>query len=76
MANEKPVSVSVVELAFCRCKHGCETKRCTCKKNNLICSEMCFCQHCENQPRPPETFPLDNDKENQNGIDGIDSWDC
>ena len=38
IANEKSAPVSVVELSFCRCKNGCETKRCTCKKNNLICS--------------------------------------
>ena len=41
--------VSVAELSFCRCKRGCDTKCCTCEKN-LICSEMCFCQDCENQP--------------------------
>ena len=64
MTNEKPAPVSVVELSFCNCKHGCETKRCTCNKNNLICSEMCFFQHCENQ-----------DEGNENYIDDIDSRD-
>ena len=69
MTYEKAASVSVVKLSFCSCKHDCETKRCTCKKNNLICSEMCFCQQCENHPRLPETFPLDDDEENENHID-------
>ena len=29
MTDQKPAPVSVVELGFCRCKHGCDTKRCT-----------------------------------------------
>ena len=77
MTDQKPAPVSVVELSFCRCKHGCDTKRCTCKKNNLICSEMCFCQDCENQPIFSEELSLnDNENEdNKNCTDDIDDWD-
>ena len=31
MTDQKPAPVSVAELSFCRCKHGCDTKRCTCR---------------------------------------------
>ena len=54
-----------------------DTKRCTCNKNNLICSEMCFCQDCENQPIFSEELLLNNNKneDNENGTDDIDDWD-
>ena len=47
------------------------------KKDNLICSEMCFCQDCENQPIFSEELSLnDNENEdNENGTDDIDDWD-
>ena len=77
MTDQKPAPVSVVELSFCRCKHGCDAKRCTCKKNNLICSEMSFCQDCENQPIFSEELSLNDyeNEDNENGTDDIDNWD-
>ena len=44
------------------------------KKSNLICSEMCFCQDCENRPIFYEELSLnDNENEdNENGTDDID----
>ena len=83
MTDQKPVPVSVAELSFCWCKHGCDTKRCTCKKTKtnkkkiLICSEMWFCHDCENQPIFSEGLSLnDNENEgNENGTYDIDYWD-
>ena len=45
------------------------------KKNNLICSEMCFCQDCGNQPIFSEELSFyDNENEDkENGTDDIDS---
>ena len=71
MTDKKPAPASVAELSFCRFKHGCDIKRCTFKKNNLICSEMCFCQDCENQPIFPEELSL-NDNENEDNENGTD----
>ena len=47
------------------------------KKKNLICSEMCFCQDCENQPIFSEELSLNDNKneDNENGTDDIDDWD-
>ena len=42
MIDQKPAPVSVVELTFCRCKHGCDTKRCTCKKTILSAVKCVF----------------------------------
>ena len=30
-------------LDSCKCKKGCETKRCACFKANLKCIELCKC---------------------------------
>lgn len=36
------------ELTKCNCRTGCTTMRCSCKKNNLSCTEMCKCHtQCE-----------------------------
>lgn len=32
----------------CKCKSGCQTKRCKCFKNNRPCSENCGCTNCRN----------------------------
>ena len=32
----------------CRCKSGCRTGRCGCKKSSTICSPGCRCTDCEN----------------------------
>ena len=49
MTDQKPAPVLVAGLSFCRRKHGGEKSVALAKKNNLISSEMCFCQDCENQ---------------------------
>ena len=34
----------------CKCKTGCRTGRCSCKKRGQNCSEGCSCLHCLNLP--------------------------
>ena len=34
----------------CKCKGGCRTSRCSCKKKGQNCSEGCQCLHCSNLP--------------------------
>ena len=34
----------------CKCKTGCSTLRCSCKKANNQCNEMCQCVGCTNSP--------------------------
>ena len=35
-------------LKGCRCKTGCKTARCGCKKKGNVCSEGCECTDCTN----------------------------
>ncbi len=39
---------SILEYVMCKCKKGCNTKRCSCQKANLPCTELCQCSECEN----------------------------
>ena len=55
----------------CTCKHGCKTRRCSCKKNSKHCGPGCECQGCVNldmktrHSSPSDTSNSDsNDTEN------------
>ena len=42
---------SIVELTRCKCKKGCKTNSCSCKRANLVCTDSCSCNNnddCEN----------------------------
>ena len=65
MTKPPPAPVSIAELCLCKYRSGCNTLRCNCKKNNLVCTEMCICDGCEN----------DMAAENNNNTDGSDSDD-
>ena len=42
----------------CKCKSGCGTSRCGCRRKGHHCSEGCVCQHCCN-------FPSDQDEHSE-----------
>ena len=46
------------------------------KEKILICSEMCYCQDCENQPIFFEELSLNNNEneDNEDGTDDIEDW--
>ena len=49
MTDAVPAPTGLIEFSMCSCKTGCSSGRCTCKKNNLLCTEMCKCSDaCEN----------------------------
>ena len=40
---------AVVELVSCNCKGHCSSRRCSCAKNKLPCTDYCGCtETCEN----------------------------
>ena len=42
-------TVHKTEVTFCKCKTGCKTKRCPCKKNDVACLSRCHKGHkCTN----------------------------
>ena len=47
MTTLPPAPESVIDLSICRCKTGCNSLRCKCRKNGLKCSDMCLCCDCE-----------------------------
>ena len=49
MTGDLPAPTGLNELSMCSCKTGCSSGRCTCKKNNLLCTETCKCSDtCKN----------------------------
>ena len=49
MTGDLPAPTGLIELSMCSCKTGCPSGKCTWKKNNLLCTDMCKCSDvCEN----------------------------
>jgi len=44
-----PAPQAIVELVRCQCKANCSTQRCSCRRNDLTCTDLCLCgTDCEN----------------------------
>ena len=44
-----PAPKAIIEMVRCQCKGNCTSNRCSCKSNNLPCTDLCMCNtHCEN----------------------------
>ena len=43
-----PAPDSILEFLSCSCSKSCDNNRCTCRANNLKCSEMCKLKQCSN----------------------------
>ena len=39
--NDPPAPQDLLKSIFCYCKTDCDTKRCTCKRFNLMCTDIC-----------------------------------
>ena len=48
MPTNLPAPDLITELISCGCTTGCQTDRCRCRKNELLCTEMRRCKDCEN----------------------------
>ena len=68
MTNAPPVPNAIVELSFCKCKTACNTNRCKCHKNDLLCTEMCYCETCENCEDNDEVL---SDVDDENSDDDV-----
>ena len=66
--TDQPVPNAMVELSFCRCKTGCKTNRCKCRKNEMSCTEMCYCEDCENDD-DNENCSWSDEEDEDNGDD-------
>ena len=52
---------SIHSLVNCKCKKGCETNRCSCRKSGLKCTDVCKCCDCKNGDGDQETMEDDLD---------------
>ena len=53
---------SVVESISCGCKTSCRSKRCSCRKVDLCCTELCSCNDvCENTDPPLDKQNISNE---------------
>ena len=43
-----PAPQTILEMVRCHCKTHCTTQRCSCRRHNLACTELCLCGECEN----------------------------
>ena len=49
MTDELPAPEYCIEMAYCSCKATkCVKQYCTCRRNNLQCTDLCNCEDCEN----------------------------
>lgn len=59
-----PAPEAVMELVCCACKGSCQTRRCSCVKNGLPCTEACTCSdQCVN--RAKEESYVDEEEEDE-----------
>ena len=43
MTNALPAPEAIIEMVSCQCKRDCFSARCSCRKNNLSCTDLCQC---------------------------------
>ena len=49
LTNNLPVPLAILEISSCGCKTTtCSDNRCGCKKNDLVCTDLCKCKDCQN----------------------------
>ena len=63
MMDQLPAPDSIIELSMCKCTTGCSSFRCKCRKNGLLCMEMCLCADCHNEYNEDITSDKDDEEE-------------
>ena len=46
--TQEPAPESILECVHCKCQKGYKTRRCSCYKSDLKCTELCQCNSWEN----------------------------
>ena len=70
-----PAPDSLLDCVNCKCKTGCQTQRCSCKKANLNCTELCSCCDCHNTTPEIADEHLPNDMQGEISSSDEDDWD-
>ena len=59
-----PAPQSITELVKCQCRTNCTSQRCSCKRQNLTCTDLCSCSdECENDVDANTGYITDSDDE-------------
>ena len=62
--DDLPAPTGLIELSMCSCKSPCQTDRCMCRKNKLLCTEMCKCvDTCKNCDNDDTEYLTDSEEE-------------
>ena len=70
--NQQPAPADVLMDMFCRCKTGCQSRRCQCIKADLKCTDMCRCSGCSNRKTEGGVDSSDTDSDDCR----IEGWYC
>jgi len=68
MNDDLPAPTGLIELSMCSCKSNCSNDRCTCRRNKLVCTEMCRCCNACEKFEHDET-ELTDDSEDEDNFD-------
>ena len=62
MTDALPTPMAIIEMVSCKCKTDCSTARCSCRTNNLSCTDLCQCSsECQNDEDTQNTCETDDD---------------
>ena len=57
----------IVELTRCNCKKGCKTQACSCRRENLNCTDSCRCNDAD-ESENVHSFELSSDEDSDDDI--------
>ena len=62
MTDALPAPKAIIEMVSCQCKRDCSSARCSCRKNNLSCTDLCQCgSACQNDEDTQDKYETDDD---------------
>ena len=62
-------SQELLTVVQCKCKKGCRTNSCSCKKSGSSCSIRCDCIDCQNRDDEDMGIQSDDESEDEDDID-------
>lgn len=54
--EQEPAPKELMQLVSCRCRTGCNSRRCSCLKDSLSCTDACQCTACINPFNHPHVI--------------------
>src|SRR6218665_574472 len=67
MTDALPAPKAIIEMVSCHCKTDCSSARCSCRTNNLSCTDLCRCgSECQNDEYTQNKHETDDDDDDDN----------